>query len=473
MLKNYISSVLRQNFEYEPTTSQKKAFSDLSEFIGSSIQDEIFLLKGYAGTGKTTLINTLVKSLSFFKIKTFLLAPTGRAAKVVSSYTHQKAYTVHKKIYRQKAGISGFGNFDLNKNLHTDTFFIVDEASMIANGSSEMSAFGSGRLLDDLMEFVYSGTNCKLMLVGDSAQLPPVGLAESPALDVENLKTYGFRVYHLELTDVVRQTEASGILKNATYLRNFLLNFESTNPYPKLKTNGLADVKNINGTELIEEISTAYCKYGMDQTIILSRSNKRTIRFNNGIRNTILYREEELSNGDFLMVVKNNYHWVADFEETDFIANGDICEITRIKRYEELYGYRFADVDIRFLDYENLEVSAKIILDSLTVEAAALSIENTKKLYEEIEKEYLEIPQKRLRYLKIKENPYFNAMQVKFAYAVTCHKAQGGQWKAVFIDQGFINDEMINKEYIRWLYTAITRATEVVYLVNFNEKFFE
>ncbi|PIE86208.1 MAG: ATP-dependent endonuclease [Bacteroidia bacterium] len=471
MLKNFIGSEIKKNFGHETTKGQSELIDKLAEFVSNGFQKDIFLLKGYAGTGKTTIISALVKSLSKFKLKSVLLAPTGRAAKVITSYSSITAFTVHKKIYRQKSSPDGFGKFVLDKNLHTNTFFIVDEASMISNDSYEQSIFGSGRLLDDLVEYVYSGRDCKLILIGDKAQLPPVGMEISPALDPNALALYGLNVCEYELREVVRQSLDSGILANATLLRRLIPGYNRK--WFRLYIRKMSDIQWISGRTLIEKITESYDRAGIENTLIVTRSNKRANKFNQGIRNTILFREEEISSGDFLMIVKNNYFWIDENASMDFIANGDIVEITRISNFEEKYGFRFADASLRFIDYDDMEIDAKILLDTLNIETASLSSEQNKELFFTIAEEYANVKRKKERYKKVRNNAYFNALQVKFAYAVTCHKAQGGQWKNVFIDQGFIKQEMLNVEYLRWLYTAFTRAIERLYLVNFKKEFFD
>ncbi len=471
MLKEYIIKSIVKEFGYKPTVSQYHLLTNLAEFIVEGRDEDLFLLKGYAGTGKTTIISSFVKVLKQFKIKTVLLAPTGRAAKVLSKYAGESAYTIHKWIYRQKKAEEGVGIFDLDFNKNSNTVFIVDEASMISNFSHEISYFGSGALLDDLIRYVYNNRNCKLVFVGDTAQLPPVGLDISPALDKEEIQCcYGKKVWESYLNDVVRQNADSGILYNASLLRVAMSS--NYNIFPKFEIKGYADIRKIGGEELIEEISSCYDDFGLNETMIVCRSNKRANRFNQGIRNSILYREEEISSGDMIMVVKNNYYWSADSDKMDFIANGDIAVIRRIKRIVELYGFRFAMVSIEFLDYEE-ELDTIIMLDTLTLETPSLGYEQSKKLYGEIERDYLNEKNKKKRFEKIRENEYFNALQVKFAYSVTCHKAQGGQWGAIFIDQGWIPDNTPDIEYMRWLYTAFTRATERLYLVNFRKDFFE
>jgi exodeoxyribonuclease V len=430
------------------------------------------LLKGFAGTGKTTMINQLVKTLEAFKIPAFLLAPTGRAAKVLMNYTDRPSYTIHKKIYRQKSSVDGMGVFVLDKNLHKSAFFIVDEASMVSNQSAESTVFGSGRLLDDLLEYVYSGEGCRLILAGDTAQLPPVGVPLSPALSKTVIEQYGFGVIENELTEVVRQTKESGVLYNATALRNFLA-LEEEGGYFPVQVDGFNDIEKISGSDLIEKINSCYDKYGVYETTVLTRSNKRANLYNKGIRSSVLYRESEISRGDLVMVVKNNYYWSLRSEDIDFIANGDIAEIVHIYGYEELHGFRFADVSLRFIDYDDVEIECKIVLDTLQIESASMSQEDNRRLFYSVSEDYMEIKNKKDRWKKIREDPYYNALQIKFAYAITCHKAQGGQWKAVFVDTGYITQEMLNREFYRWLYTAFTRTLDKLYLVNFDKRFFE
>ncbi|MDP2336124.1 MAG: AAA family ATPase [Bacteroidota bacterium] len=472
MIKKYIQSEIIAHLGMVPTQGQVQLSLLFADFVAESEPDAVFILKGYAGTGKTTMLSSLVKTFTTFKFRSVLLAPTGRAAKVLSGYTGHNAYTIHKSIYRQQSSSDGMGRFVLNKNLFKDTFFIVDEASMVPNSNAESSIFGSGRLLEDLIEYVYSGTNCRLILVGDTAQLPPVGLDVSPALSKNELDTYDRIVFEYELTEVVRQDQNSGILYNATLIRNLITGGFYSSGYFHLELKGFDDIRKIGGADLIEEISTCYNRYGQFETIVITRSNKRANKFNEGIRSTILYKEADISVGDLLMVVKNNYFWLEENEKIDFIANGDIAEITSISKHEELYGFRFANVSLRLVDYPEIEVDCKIILDTITIESASLTGEQNRQLYDAVSEDYADIRSKKKRWEKVRENPYFNALQVKFAYAVTCHKAQGGQWKAVFVDQGYVTEEMLNIEFLRWLYTALTRPTERLYLVNFNKEFF-
>lgn len=473
MLRNHIISLLSGESGFHLTGSQLSAVEKLSDFILSRQTDDVFLLRGYAGTGKTTLISQLTNALGELEIKSVLLAPTGRAAKVLMNYTGRNAYTIHKKIYRQKSSTDGFGTFVLDKNLHKNTWFIVDESSMIANEQAESNVFGSGRLLNDLLEYVYTGEGCRLLLSGDTAQLPPVGLDISPAMDRKELESNGFGVVEVELSEVVRQKSESGILYNATLIRRLLLQDDQHNGFFKIILRGFPDVERISGGDLINCIAESYDKCGLFETTVLTRSNKRANLYNKGIRNSVLYRDSEIARGDLLMIVKNNYFWLRESEEVDFIANGDIAEITHIFGYEELYGFRFANVSLRFTDYGETEMECKILLDSLFVETASMSRDDMVRLFQSVSEDYAEIKNKRDRWNKIRENPYFNALQVKFAYAVTCHKAQGGQWNTVFVDTGYLTEEMVNREFYRWMYTAFTRAREKLYLVNFDKRFFE
>jgi len=472
MISDYIKKSFIDEFQHEPSKDQDNLFSLLAQFVTDRNPDSVFLLKGYAGTGKTSSISAVVKALQKNKISSVLLAPTGRAAKVFSHYSDHQAYTVHKKIYRQKSSSDGFGTFALDRNLHKDTLFIVDEASMIADANLENSIFGTGRLLDDLIEYVYTGNNCKLILIGDTAQLPPVGLSLSPALEKDTLERYHLNVIEIILSQVVRQKKKSGILKNATDLRKLLDNNQEVTEIPKFRTND-SDVIRISGEDLIESISNSYYKYGMDSVIVVNRSNKRANKYNQGIRNSILTRESEIAAGDYIMIVKNNYFWAEKTPEIDFIANGDIARIKKVRAYQDLYGFRFADLTISLIDYNDIELDVKVILDTLTIESAALTSEENKKLYYSVSEDYADISNKKDRIKKLKSDPYFNALQIKFAYAITCHKAQGGQWPVVFLDLGYFTDEMLDREYLRWLYTAFTRSVEKIYLVNFPDKFFD
>ena len=445
---------------------------NLAEFLLSEDDRKAFLLCGYAGTGKTSLISALVRTLEQLERKTILLAPTGRAAKVFSGYSGKSAHTIHKCIYRQKSILDG-NTFTLTENRAQNTLFIVDEASMISNEGNSIG--GTGALLDDLVEFVYSGRGCSLLLLGDTAQLPPVGELLSPALTESYLQSMFLNVTRVELTQVMRQVDNSGILYNATKLRQSIA-AEDTYSLPQIKLDGFEDIDNVHGDELIEAIESSYNKAGMDETIILCRSNKRANVYNEGIRRRILYREEELSRGDMLMIVKNNYYWrevlgkedKTLLEKLDFIANGDMAEIVRVNGTEEMYGFRFADVTLSFIDYEDCEMDVKILLDTLTSESPSLTREESERLFTAVWEDYPEIRSKRKRMEEVRKNPYYNALQVKYGYAVTCHKAQGGEWERVFIDQGYISEDMVNPDYYRWLYTAFTRASEKLHLINWK-----
>lgn len=469
MINRFFLTKIQDNFPFNFTKDQKTALEEIVSFLSSTENRRIFLLTGYAGTGKSSLIGSLVKTMTEFNQKTVLLAPTGRAAKVFSGYAGHSAFTIHKKIYRQKSLTEEFSGFSLSENLHKHTLFIVDEASMISNESSDYSFFGTGRLLDDLIEYVYSGDGCRMILMGDTAQLPPVKQENSPALDADVLRSYSLTVQQSTLTEIVRQAEESGVLTNATLLRN-ALRFDDTYNFPKLKVNTFSDVKRISGTELIEEISSAYSRDGMEESIVVSRSNKRVNTYNNGIRNSILYREEELSPGDLLMITKNNYFWVNAFENLDFLANGEFVEVVRVRRQEEMYGFRFADVLLRHKDYD-IEFDAKVNLDVLHTEVPGMTKEQNDVLFAAVSEDYADITQKRQRYKKMRENPYYNALLVKYGYAVTCHKAQGGEWQNVFLDTGYINKSYMGESFYRWLYTAITRSTKMLYLVNLPDDF--
>ncbi len=465
-----IQHLLEQNFGKPPTSQQKEVFVLLERFLPMGSGNECFLLKGYAGTGKTTLISALVKILPRVKLKSVLLAPTGRAAKVISSYSGRKAYTIHKRIYRKKVAASPEMNFVLADNPAENTVFIVDEASMISDHSHEYSRKS---LLQDLMRYVYNGKNCKLMLVGDTAQLPPVGTDQSPALEAAFLeRNFGLIIFGYELTDVVRQEKESGILFNATALRELIRRNKAD--FPKFRIKGYRDIFKMTGERLVEGLSYAYDKYGMENAVVICRSNKNANAYNQNIRNRILFREEEITGGDFIMVVRNNYFWLQGEDSSGgFIANGDIAKIRKVKRIEEQYGFRFAEVVIELLDYPDEEpLSCKVLLDTLYSESPALNAADGKRLYEIIQEDYAHIGDRKLRMEAMKIDPYYNALQIKFAFAVTCHKAQGGQWPAVFIDQGYLNDEMLNTEFLRWLYTGVTRSTHELFLVNFNEEFF-
>ena len=469
MINNYLERQIKENFSYQPTFEQEIAVKSLSEFLLSTANDTVFVLRGYAGTGKTSLVGALVKAMDKLQQKSVLLAPTGRAAKVFSAYAGHPAFTIHKKIYRQQSFSNEVSNFSINDNLTTHTLYIVDEASMISNEGLSGSMFGTGRLLDDLVEFVYSGVGCRLLLMGDTAQLPPVGEEQSPALATEALKGYGLNVIEVDLTQVVRQVQSSGILWNATQIRQLIAEDECFS-LPKIKVSGFPDIQVVRGDELIDTLTGCYEKDGMDETIVVCRSNKRANIYNKGIRAQILYREDELNTGDLLMVAKNNYFWTEKYKEMDFIANGEIAVVRRVRRTRELYGFRLAEVLLAFPDQNDFELEANLLLDTLHSDAPALPKTENDRLFYSVLEDYVDITVKRERMKKMKADPHYNALQVKYAYAVTCHKAQGGQWQNVFLDQGYMSDEYLTPDYFRWLYTAFTRASKTLYLVNYPEE---
>lgn len=469
MIEKHFEDLVSRNFGFTFSPSQQEAVSLFARFLFARNADGLFLLKGYAGTGKTSLVAAFVSTLAALQYQVALLAPTGRAAKVFTGYAGHPAFTIHKKIYRQKTAAEGEGIFNLGFNPCAGTLFFVDEASMISNTDSG-SPFGNGRLLDDLMEYVYNGRHNRLILIGDIAQLPPVGLDLSPALDRRELEAaYHLNITEVHLTDIMRQAEASGILYNATRIRQRI---GSGSLHPTLKALDFPDVCRISGAELLEEIDSCYSKYGEEETMIVCRSNKRANRFNEGIRRSILYREEELCNGDRIMVVKNNYYWGNAHEKTDFIANGDIGTVRRISKRQEMYGFHFIQATLQLDGYAE-EITARILTDTLMSDHPALSYEQSKALYLAVENDYADTASKRKRLENIRGNEFYNALQIKFAYAVTCHKAQGGQWDAVFIDQGYLPEDKLDNEYWRWLYTAVTRARKRVYFLNFRADFFQ
>ena len=459
MIQDQLKYSILQTFGMAPTAEQEHALDVFAAFMLDRQEQSVMILRGCAGTGKTTLAGAIVRALARLGQKLILLAPTGRAAKVFSLNAGHAAYTIHRRIYRQKSA-GDLSAFSLNDNLNRDTLFIVDEASMIANEGFSESAFGSGCLLDDLMQFVYNGMNCRMMLIGDKAQLPPVGEEESPALTTSVLRGYGMSVYECDLNQVLRQSEDSGILWNATRIRGGEM------VLPQIRLKGFADIQLVTGDELIESLSSSYSRVGMDETIVVTRSNKRANIYNQGIRNTVLDREDELCRGDQLMIVKNNYYWTENSKEISFLANGDVAVVQRVRHVHEQYGFRFAEVTMQFPDYDDYELTATVILDSLMTEAPALTREQQQHLYEAVLEDYAWVVNKTERIKKLRTDPYYNALQIKFAYAVTCHKAQGGQWAHVYLDQGYMTDDMLTPDYIHWLYTAFTRATEKLFLVN-------
>lgn len=506
MIIDELKYKILQQFGFPPTQEQAHALEVFAEFLTDRDPHAVMILRGSAGTGKTTLSGAIVRTLKEIRQKVMLLAPTGRAAKVFSLNSGSPAYTIHRRIYREKSFSGVEGQFNLNDNLYTDTLFMVDEASMIANMGLGGMSFGSGCLLDDLVHFVYQGRNDRLLLIGDKAQLPPVGEEESPALHAAMLEGYGLKVYECDLNEVLRQSEESGILYNATMIRQMITHDDITQ-LPKIRFAGYSDIKPMPGAELIEALADSYHHVGLDDTIVVTRSNKRANIFNQGIRNMVLDREEELSQGDILMIVKNNYYWMEEerkkikekeieerrvkSEGTEsgtathkvqsskfqvqsndipaFLANGDRAKVLKVRRRIALYGFRFATLLLQFPDYGNYELEATVLLDTLTSEAPALTHEQQEQLFHQIEEDYQDIPLKADRMKAIRQDQFFNALQVKFAYAVTCHKAQGGQWAHVYVDQGYMTDDMLNPDYIHWLYTAFTRATEMLYLVNWPE----
>jgi len=466
-------SILQKSFPFNPTLKQTIFFEKVANFVTNSDVNELFVLKGYAGTGKTTLISTLVENLISVNKKYVLLAPTGRAAKVIANYSGKPAFTIHKKIYFPKKNPSGGVSFTRQINKHKNTIFIVDESSMISDVNTDSKSMDSNSLLDDLMSYVYSGENCKMILLGDTAQLPPVHLDVSPALNIETLLTYyNKEVLHIELDEVMRQEENSGILFNATLLREVLKNHFIDSFQFNVK--GFKDIVRLtDGYDIQDAINTAYSKDGMEETAFIVRTNKRANQYNQQIRNAILFRESDLSASDFMMVVKNNYFWLKETDEAGFIANGDIIEILEIHKIQELYGFKFAKVKIRMVDYPSQKPFETILLlDTVTSVSPSLTYEESNRLYQEVLQDYENEGPKYKQVQKVKENEYFNALQVKFSYAITCHKSQGGQWNTVFVEQPYL-PEGVDRDYIRWLYTAVTRAKEKLYLIGFKDENFE
>ena len=466
-------SLIKQQFPFNPTIKQNIVLQQLSEFIFNTDKDALYLLKGYAGTGKTTIVGAIVNNLWKAKKSAVLMAPTGRAAKVIANYSGKEAFTIHKKIYFPKKDSGGGVKFVLQPNKHKNTIFIVDEASMIPDTPAESKFVENGSLLDDLMQYVYAGHNCKLLLIGDTAQLPPVKLDVSPALDEHILAlNYNKEVTRMELDEVVRQGQDSGILVNATVLRDVIAS-ENYDHF-KFDLHGFKDiVRLVDGYEIMDAINDAYSDLGNEETAIIVRSNKRANLYNQQIRNRILFNEHELSAGDYLMVVKNNYFWLKPTSEAGFIANGDIIEVLEIFSIQELYGFRFAEVKIRMVDYPKMiPFETVLILDTIEAETPSLPYEDSNRLYQEVMKDFENETSKYKKFLKVKGNKHFNALQVKFSYAITCHKSQGGQWNTVFVEQPYLPNG-IDKDYLRWLYTAATRAKEKLYLIGFKDDFFE
>ncbi len=473
MTSQLFYKLLRDNFPFEPTLKQAIFFQKVADFVINSKNNELFVLKGYAGTGKTTVISTIVNQLINANLKYVLLAPTGRAAKVISNYSNKPAFTIHKKIYFPKKSSSGGVSFTLQPNKFTNTIFIIDEASMISDTNQESKLYENGSLLDDLLSFIDSGKNCKAIFVGDTAQLPPVHLDISPALDIDSLSLhYNKEVHHIELDEVMRQEEDSGILFNATQLREILKSY-FIDTY-KFNLNAFKDIVRLqDGYDIQDAIQDAFSNYGLEETAFIVRSNKRANQYNEQIRSKILGKENEISSGDYMMVVKNNYFWLKDSDEAGFIANGDIIEILEIRNIKELYGFKFATVKIRMVDYPNqIPFDTILILDTIKSESPSLTYEESNKLYQEVMLDYEDETTKYKKFQKVKNNEYFNALQVKFSYAITCHKSQGGQWNTVFIEQPYLPNG-VDKDYIRWLYTAMTRAKEKLYLIGFKDENFE
>ena len=473
------ASIIAGSYQFQPTDEQLVFCRQMADFLSGEIDNKCFILRGYAGTGKTTSVAALVKSLPAFRLRASLLAPTGRAAKVMTSYSGRTALTIHKKIYRKRSAVSMDMSFQLAPNLAEHTLFIIDEASMIAD---EWNTKNGSSFLKDVMEFVYNRKNCAVLFVGDTAQLPPVGSLDSPALNKTYVEqNFGLQVTETELREVVRQGQKSGILANASMLRDLINTHiealegdaEEKIALPHFITKGYKDIFRMTGLKLVEGLEYAYHKFDIENSLVVCRSNKSANVYNQQIRARLLYREEELTGGDQIMVVRNNYFWLPDNEATSFIANGDMARIVRVRNEEERYGFRFSEVQLEFLDYPDAgQVTCKVMLDTLAGETPNLSYDDSKKLYEGVSLDYEHISNKKERLLAIKQDPYYNALQIKFAYAVTCHKAQGGQWDAVFVDQGYLTDEMVDLEFLRWLYTAITRAKMELFLVNFAPNLF-
>jgi exodeoxyribonuclease-5 len=470
-----VRDLLLRSFPYEPTAGQKELLGRLSEFLTVAWADPqaVFILRGYAGTGKTTVVRSLVDVLPKMNLRTVLMAPTGRAAKVLSSYTHRPANTIHRKIYFAWTGKEGRIELRLQQNKHKNTLFIVDEASMIQHGSQEGQLFSGRDLLEDLFRYVAEGDNCRILLLGDAAQLPPVGSVTSPALDLEYLKhTFHIRIATYELQEVVRQSMKSGALYNATLVRRQIASGEMR--FPVFDLSSHTDVIRLRGADLEDELNTAFASSKRENSVLICRSNKRANLFNREIRRRILFLDNDIAAGEYLMVVKNNYFWLPEGAAAGFIANGDIIELMRIRKIEELYGFRFADVTVRFTDYpDEKEMDVMILLDTLGAESAALPQAENNRLFQAVMEDYQALTSRKARVDKVKANPWFNALQVKYAYALTCHKTQGGQWDTVFVDQGYLSDKMLNTDYLRWLYTAVTRTTKKLFLVNFEDRFLE
>lgn len=468
-----VQSLIFSFFPHNPTADQQRACDSIVDFLFDPNPRSAFILRGYAGTGKTSLVSALIKAAPHLRIRTQLLAPTGRAAKVLSGYSGQNAYTIHKRIYRSVIDAFGAVRTVRAQNKFSYTLFIVDEASMIGAHPEENSR---SSLLEDLVDFVNDGSHCRLMLIGDSAQLPPVGSTDSPALSANYMSALAdLNIYQAELTEVVRQQKLSGILANATSIRNQISEMEDFDEiqFPLFSTNGFDDIVRLHGSELEDVLNREYSDGGLESAVFVCRSNKQANLYNQAIRSRVLYRDDEIGTGDFLMVVKNNYHWLDEDSSMGFIANGDIVEVQSARNFQELYGFHFVDVTLRFVDYPDTPpVDCKLLLETLYSESPSLTHDESQRLFSEVMADYADLPTKAERLNAVRSNPYYNALQVKFAYALTCHKTQGGQWPVVFVDRGFLTDEMLSREYLRWLYTALTRATSRLYLLSFEDRFF-
>ncbi len=472
-----VADIILSNLPHVPTEGQRAACDEMVRFLFDNDPSSAFILKGYAGTGKTSLVSALIKTAPKLKIRTVLLAPTGRAAKVLSGFSGRKAYTIHKKIYISVTDSSGIMRSVRAQNKYSYTLFIVDEASMISAVPEDGGYVGRHSLLEDLIDFVYDGSHCRLMLIGDGAQLPPVGSSESPALSPDFLHNFAdLNVHSAELVEVVRQLSDSGILSNATAIRHKIAAFDNADdiPLPLFNANPKGDVCRLHGADLEEALNVEYGNFGQEGVAVICRSNKRANLYNQAIRNRILFRDDEVGTGDFLMVVKNNYHWLDENSDMGFIANGDIVEVLSARHYEELYGFHFVDVSLRFVDYPDMpDVDCKLLLETLHSESPSLTRDESLRLFNAVLADYVDLPTRAEQLNAVRNNEYFNALQVKFAYSLTCHKTQGGQWPVVFVEQGYLSDDMIDRDYLRWIYTALTRASHKVYLLNFEDRFFD
>lgn len=474
---NRVEQLIFSFFPHQPTEDQLGACARIVDFLFDKDPRSAFILRGYAGTGKTSLVSALIKAAPHLRIKTMLLAPTGRAAKVLSGYSGRKAYTIHKKIYISVPDATGVIHSVRAPNKNAYTLFIVDEASMISAKTDDEVGLSRRSLLEDLVDYVYDGSHCRLMLIGDGAQLPPVGSSESPALSDNFMSGFAHLSIHTaKLTEVVRQQHLSGILSNATFVRERISQLTNSEEVrlPLFSTDDFDDIVRLNGSDLEETLNAEYSSGGIGDVVMVCRSNKRANLYNQAVRNRILLRDDEIGTGDYLMVVKNNYHWLDEDSDMGFIANGDIVEVMSARHYEEMYGFHFVDVSLRFVDNpDEPVVECKLLLETLHSESASLTREESQRMFDEVMADYQDLPTKAERLNAVRTNPYYNAIQVKFAYALTCHKTQGGQWPVVFVDQGYLTDDMLDRDSLRWIYTAITRATSKLYLLNFDDKFFE